>query len=147
MEEYNNFVNRDDFIENKNLVKGMLILLREHPCEITYISYSKSGKHGFQKMLVEGFDIFTKVKYEDIFRVAGQFTQLLKPIMTSYIVTNLNGNTLHALDEKYNQEIQIDLANNNLCDKVSIYLTNMKTCTVKILSYQTLHKIIEINNN
>lgn len=133
----------DNFINNKDLEKGMFILLREHPCIITYIAHSKMGKHGLAKMLITGIDIFTSIKYEDIY-LQRDITQLLKTSTTSYLVTNLDNNVLHALDEKYNQEIQIDLASENLQKEVMGHLINMNACVVTILSYKNLHKIIEI---
>lgn len=135
----------DDFVENANLKAGMLILLKNHPCNISHLACSHGGKHGTQKIWIVGNDIFTGMKYEDIFPIRGHITELIKTNISTYLATNLNGNTLHALDEKYNQEIQIDLASKNLCMDLMIYLKNMKACTVKILSYQNLHKIIEIN--
>lgn len=135
-----------NLIDNNDLKIGHLILLRNNPCKITDIACSKTGKHGVAKIMIVGCDIFSGKKYGDIFKRNDKM-QLLQIITTSYLVTNLNGNTLHALDEKYNQEIQIDLANDNLCDYVRIYLTNMRACVVKILSYQNLHKIIEVNKN
>lgn len=134
----------DDFIENRNLEKGMLILLKNHPCKIISICFSKCGKHGVSKMLVTGVDIFTEIKYEDILISHNNFTQFVKPIISSYLVTNLDGIVLHTFHEKYNNCVQIELSSNNLCNKVLARLSKMMACDVKILSHNNLHKLIEV---
>lgn len=93
--------------------------------------------------MITGNDIFNQKKYTDIFRLDGK-TELLKIITTSYFVTNLHDNTLHALEKKYNQQIQIDLKSDNLQKEVMEYLLNMTACTVTVLSYGNLHKIIHV---
>lgn len=138
--------NESNLIDNNDLKIGHLILLQNHPCEINYIAYSKTGKHGIAKMLINGNDIFNGKKYEDILKRCDKI-ELLKIVTSSYFVTNLNNNTLYALDEKYNQEIQIDLVSENLQKKVTEYLENMDACIVTILSYKNLHKIIKVQKN
>lgn len=48
-----------------NLKKGQLALLNGHPCKISEVSSSKSGKHGHAKCNFVGVDIFTHKKIED----------------------------------------------------------------------------------
>lgn len=43
------------------------IMIKDHPCKVSDISVSKTGKHGHAKAHIIGYDIFTGKKYEDIF--------------------------------------------------------------------------------
>jgi len=40
--------------------------IKEHPCKVTAVSTSKTGKHGHAKCNFTAIDIFTGKKYEDI---------------------------------------------------------------------------------
>ena len=66
---------------------GMLILLRNNPCEIIKISHSH-GKYNI-KILIEGIHIFTNKKYEDII-LKNYNIQLLNVKLNIYFVTNFN---------------------------------------------------------
>lgn len=48
------------------LRKGGHVLLKGHPCKISEISISKTGKHGHAKANIVGIDILTNKKYEDM---------------------------------------------------------------------------------
>lgn len=48
------------------LRKGGHVLLKGHPCKISEISISKTGKHGHAKANIVGIDILTDKKYEDM---------------------------------------------------------------------------------
>ncbi|KAI9713463.1 MAG: Eukaryotic translation initiation factor 5A [Bogoriella megaspora] len=50
-----------------SLRKSGHVLLKSHPCKISSLSTSKPGKHGHAKLNIEGYDIFTHKKYEDVF--------------------------------------------------------------------------------
>ena len=45
---------------------GGYILIRERPCKVTYMSTSKTGKHGHAKINFTATDIFTEKKMEEI---------------------------------------------------------------------------------
>lgn len=134
----------NDLVENTNLKIEMFILLMSHPCEIINIAYSKTGKHGVSKMLVTGKDVFTEIKYEDVFKRFGEYTKIINVTKKIYFATNLEDMTLHILNEQENKEILIELKYDNLCDKVIESFKNMKALYVKILTYENTNKIIEI---
>ncbi len=48
------------------LRKGGHVMLKGHPCKISEISVSKTGKHGHAKCAITGIQIFTGKKYEDM---------------------------------------------------------------------------------
>jgi translation initiation factor 5A len=45
---------------------GGFMVIKEHPCRVTAVSTSKTGKHGHAKCNFTALDIFTNKKYEDI---------------------------------------------------------------------------------
>merc|ERR1711879_175861 len=48
------------------LRKGSHVMIKGHPCKVTEISTSKTGKHGHAKAHIVALDIFTQKKYEDL---------------------------------------------------------------------------------
>merc|ERR1711981_963660 len=48
------------------LRKGSHVMIKGHPCKVTDISTSKTGKHGHAKAHIVAVDIFTGKKYEDL---------------------------------------------------------------------------------
>jgi len=48
------------------LRKGSYVMIKGHPCKVTDISTSKTGKHGHAKAHIVASDIFTGKKYEDL---------------------------------------------------------------------------------
>lgn len=45
---------------------GGYMCIKDHPCKVTAVSTSKTGKHGHAKCNFTALDIFTGKKYEDI---------------------------------------------------------------------------------
>mmetsp|Transcript_20263 Transcript_20263/g.20380 ORF Transcript_20263/g.20380 Transcript_20263/m.20380 type:complete len:162 (+) Transcript_20263:94-579(+) len=45
---------------------GGYMMIKEHPCKVSHVSTSKTGKHGSAKCNFTAIDIFTGKKYEDI---------------------------------------------------------------------------------
>ncbi|CAE8613654.1 unnamed protein product [Polarella glacialis] len=48
------------------LRKGSMLMIKGHPCKVSDISTSKTGKHGHAKAHIVAIDIFTGKKYEDL---------------------------------------------------------------------------------
>ena len=53
-------------LEAGQIKKGGYIMIKGHPCKVTNVSTSKTGKHGHAKCNFTALDIFTNKKYEDI---------------------------------------------------------------------------------
>merc|ERR1711862_199696 len=49
-----------------DLKKGSHVMIKGHPCKVTDLSFSKTGKHGHAKAHIVALDIFTSKKYEDL---------------------------------------------------------------------------------
>ena len=47
-------------------INNRFMLIKEHPCKVTAVSTSKTGKHGSAKCNFTAIDIFTGKKYEEI---------------------------------------------------------------------------------
>lgn len=47
-------------------VRFSYICIKDHPCKVSAVSTSKTGKHGHAKCNFTAIDIFTGKKYEDI---------------------------------------------------------------------------------
>ena len=45
---------------------GGFMCIKDHPCKVSAVSTSKTGKHGHAKCNFTALDIFTNKKYEDI---------------------------------------------------------------------------------
>merc|ERR1712025_1103797 len=45
---------------------GSHVMIKGHPCKVSDISTSKTGKHGHAKAHIVAIDIFTGKKYEDL---------------------------------------------------------------------------------
>jgi len=52
--------------EAGTLRKGSHVMIKGHPCKVSEISTSKTGKHGHAKAHIVAIDIFTGKKYEDL---------------------------------------------------------------------------------
>ena len=48
------------------LRKGSHLMIKGHPCKVTEVTSSKTGKHGHAKCHIVALDIFTSKKYEDL---------------------------------------------------------------------------------
>merc|ERR1719271_771255 len=48
------------------LRKGSHLMIKGHPCKVTEVTTSKTGKHGHAKAHIVALDIFTSKKYEDL---------------------------------------------------------------------------------
>jgi len=53
-------------IQANQIKKGTLAILKDRPCKIINVAFSKTGKHGHAKCHFHGSDVFTDKKYEDI---------------------------------------------------------------------------------
>ena len=62
--------------------KGMVVMLKGHPCKVIDISVSKPGKHGHAKGKITGTDIFTALKYIDISPMAHNMTKPIVKVRT-----------------------------------------------------------------
>ena len=49
-----------------DLRKGSYVMIKGHPCKVTDLSFSKTGKHGHAKAHIVANDIFTGKKCEDL---------------------------------------------------------------------------------
>lgn len=58
-----NFVNFVNFVISLSFSH---IVIKDHPCKVSAVSTSKTGKHGHAKCNFTAIDIFTGKKYEDI---------------------------------------------------------------------------------
>lgn len=46
--------------------KGSYLVMKGHPCKVISVSVSKTGKHGHAKANIDGLDVFTGKKYNEI---------------------------------------------------------------------------------
>ena len=53
-------------VQAGNLKRGDHVVLKNRPCKIAEISWSKTGKHGHAKVHIVGIDIFTERKYDEV---------------------------------------------------------------------------------
>ena len=53
-------------LEAGQIKKGGYAMIKGHPCKISNVSVSKTGKHGHAKANFVAIDIFTGKKYEDM---------------------------------------------------------------------------------
>ena len=53
-------------LEAGQIKKGGYAMIKGHPCKVSNVSISKTGKHGHAKANFTALDIFTGKKYEDM---------------------------------------------------------------------------------
>jgi translation initiation factor 5A len=76
-------------IQANQIKKGSLAVLKDRPCKIINVAFSKTGKHGHAKCHFHGADVFTDKKYEDICPSTHMMSQ---PVLdrTEYDLVNID---------------------------------------------------------
>lgn len=97
--------------------KGMIVMLKDHPCKVNEVTTSKTGKHGHAKASITGLDIFTGKKYIDISPTSHNMT---KPVVSnkSYLLCDINDEDFTSLMDEETSEIieHIKLPGENTAD-------------------------------
>ena len=62
--------------------KGMVVMLKDHPCKVIDIRVYKTGKHGHAKGTFTGTDIFTALKHIDISPMSHNMTKPIVKVQT-----------------------------------------------------------------
>jgi len=83
--------------------KGDFILLKDHPCKVSAMSTSKTGKHGHAKVKFTGYDIFTGKKYEELQGSTHNMEEVICK-KTTYLVVDVDGTQISVLDEESAQK-------------------------------------------
>jgi len=83
--------------------KGDFILLKGHPCKVSAMSTSKTGKHGHAKVKFTGYDIFTGKKYEELQGSTHNMEEVICKKST-YLVVDVDGAQISVLDDESTQK-------------------------------------------
>lgn len=127
-----------------NIKIGSIIKLNDRPYEITNITYSH-GNNYVQKILMEGYDIFTYKKLLDVIS-KNTVIEIIHPDIQIVDVLGINENIITIMFA--NNEIhEIYLYNNKYCEEIIEPLNNYKNVKIELLSYNNEYKIIKIKND
>ena len=140
--------------------KGSFLMMKGFPCKVIEISISKTGKHGHAKANINGLDVFTNKKYNEIspcshnmtapamFRSEWQLTDIEKSTGTMTLM-DPNGNTRNDLDlpkdthgeySPMSQKIFARMA--TITDDKAIFCVVLKAMTTE----QVVDMIVKDNN-
>jgi len=134
-------------IEAGQVRKGGLLMIKGHPCKVSEVSHSKTGKHGSAKCNFTAYHIFNNKKYEDMMP-ASQGTSVPVVSRTEYTLVDINdedfmtlmaedGETredlkLPAWPETYAAQLREEFANGK-----QLLLTVLKACgTEQVMSHK-----------
>merc|ERR1712093_62452 len=139
------------------LRKGSHVMIKGHPCKVSEISTSKTGKHGHAKAHIVALDIFTGKKYEDLcptsHNVSVPFVK-----REEYTLMDIGGDgTVSLLDGDGNSKEDLNLptivkvgeatdADKKVAEQMQADLDAGKSVTVIVLKACGEEKIIDIRS-
>ena len=94
--------------EAGSLKKGGFVVIDDHPCKITDISFAKTGKHGHAKASIVAVDIFTNRKYEDS-QPSSHIMKVPNVVKNDYPVISCDkdGFVTYSVDGDYRSDLQL----------------------------------------
>ena len=132
-------------IEAGKLKKGDYVMIKERPCKIVDISFSKVGKHGHAKANIVGLDIFTGKKYEECCP-SGNTLEAPRVSRQDYMVVDVNEGIVTVLDEKGN-ELTFPLPEGDLGAMLKKRFDNGDDLAVTVLSAVGTEAIVQVKED
>mmetsp|Transcript_32973 Transcript_32973/g.57928 ORF Transcript_32973/g.57928 Transcript_32973/m.57928 type:complete len:162 (+) Transcript_32973:307-792(+) len=155
MIDQNKMVDADEFVESGDsgasatypasagsLKKGGYVMIKDHPCKIAEISFSKTGKHGSAKAKIVGIDIFNANKYEE---VAPSSHNLDVPNVgrKEYTLVDIQSDGYVSLmDDQGNTKEDIKLPEDTIGESIRSMFDDGKQVVVCVLTACGIEKII-----
>jgi len=136
------------------LRKGGHVLLKGHPCKISEISISKTGKHGHAKANIVGIDILTGKKYEDMCPTSHNM-EVPNVSRTEYALLDVDGESgtlsvlLESGDTKDDLNLPKDTTGNyeECATEILKMYEEGKTCLVTVLATMGKEKVVAVKES
>ncbi len=124
------------------------ICIKEHPCKVSAVSTSKTGKHGHAKCNFTAIDIFTGKKYEDIIPSTHN-TDVPFVVRREYSLVDVNEDFVSLMDEEGNCRDDIKLPDypDNFAREIRQQFETGKNYSVVVMSAMGHDQIVGIKED
>jgi translation elongation factor P/translation initiation factor 5A len=137
---------KSEYISNKLLKIGDMVLINENPCKITQITYSNPGKCGNPKVHFICSNIFNDEKIDHI-ELVSKTTKIFVPTILHRVILDIYQNILETFDVKTNVYESIVVTNDDFLNKIKFHIDKgdliQSTIISNANSNANLNRIIE----
>eukprot|EP00997_Jenningsia_sp_PLL12_P008556 NODE_5344_length_584_cov_36.970093_g4632_i0.p1 GENE.NODE_5344_length_584_cov_36.970093_g4632_i0~~NODE_5344_length_584_cov_36.970093_g4632_i0.p1 ORF type:complete len:159 (+),score=25.83 NODE_5344_length_584_cov_36.970093_g4632_i0:30-506(+) len=131
-----------------NIKKNCHVMIKEHPCKVSEVSVSKTGKHGHAKANVTGYDIFTGKKYEDVFPTSHNVdAPFMNKVNYEVVDYDQDDGSITYMDAEGDVKDDLTLTtdqNEELSDTLAGYVAEDKSCQVTVLQAMGKEQVVEV---
>ena len=123
--------------------------IKDHPCKVSAVSTSKTGKHGHAKCNFTAIDIFTGKKYEDIIP-STHTAHVPNVVRKEYALLDITGDDFVSLmDEEGTTRDDVKLPEwpDNFAREIKQMFETGKSCQVVVVSAMGHDQIISIRED
>jgi len=128
---------------------GGYICIKDHPCKVTSVSTSKTGKHGHAKCNFVAIDIFTGKKYEDIIP-STHTAHIPNVVRKEYALVDIsNDGFVTLMDEEGNcrEDVRLPDFPDNFAREIKLAFETGKPMAVSVLSAMGHDQIIAMKDD
>jgi translation initiation factor 5A len=128
---------------------GGYMCIKDHPCKVSAVSTSKTGKHGHAKCNFTAIDIFTGKKYEDIIP-STHTAHIPNVVRKEYTLMDISSDDFVSLmDEEGNLREDVKLPDypDNFAREIKAEFESGKTLAVSVLSAMGHDQIIAMKED
>lgn len=121
-------------------------MIKDHPCKVSAVSTSKTGKHGHAKCNFTAIDIFTGKKYEDIIPSTHN-TSVPFVKRKEYALVDISADDFCSLMEEdgtVREDVKLPEYPENFAREIRANFETGKSWTVIVLSAMGHDQIVEI---
>ncbi|XP_075873732.1 eukaryotic translation initiation factor 5A-1-like [Nelusetta ayraudi] len=115
------------------LRKGGMVMIKGHPCKISEMSTSKTGKHGHAKVHLVGYDIITNKKYEDICPSTHNMEVPVVSKKDYQIIDRDPDNFLTLMDDSGDTKADLKVVD-DVGEQIQVKLDNDEAITVSVMT-------------
>ena len=131
------------------LRKDGYVIIEGRPCRVVDIQKFKIGKHGHAKAKIAGSDIFTGRRYETMLPSSHDI-EVPFVEKNEYALINIDGNNTQILDLHGNMREDVELANDDISNKIRSEFdscSNDEEIIVSVISSSGHSKFIDYKKN
>eukprot|EP01038_Epipyxis_sp_PR26KG_P006271 gene6271-8636_t len=125
---------------------GGFMCIKDHPCKVSAVSTSKTGKHGHAKCNFTAIDIFTGKKYEDIIP-STHTAHIPNVVRKEYSLVDISADgfcTLMDEDANCREDVQLPDYPDNFAREIRTEFETGKSLAVIVLSAMGHDQIISL---
>ena len=123
--------------------------IKDHPCKVSAVSVSKTGKHGHAKCNFTAIDIFTGKKYEDIIP-STHTAHIPNVVRKEFSLVDISADGFVSLmDEEGNcrEDVKLPDYPDNFAREIKGMFESGKSCSVVVVSAMGHDQIISIKED